>query len=303
MPQLSKGDTFADQQQLTATRLNQLVDSATLLVGAISEQTAITANSLESTDTTIVNDSGTLKKATIGDIVGSGVPVITTSVTSTANNDITLTANDGTSVTGSTYISTDGITVTVTTLAAHGLSVNNVITISSAGTGYNGSFRVSAVTTNTFQYVLATAATATPSATACTYIRKATVINTGNNVVTGNVFVNNEIQAPTIKSTTSAEFNLSTTKTNNVTTASRSSNVTALRLVAFPLLATNGRLLQPFLALLRQIRKCGLSRSIFLSLTTLCTPLGLDLFRRIQVQYLRCSTRTYRRSLTTSRLR
>ena len=58
MAQLSKGDTFADGQQLTATRLNQLVDSSQILVGAITEQTAITAGTLEATDTTIVSDAG-----------------------------------------------------------------------------------------------------------------------------------------------------------------------------------------------------------------------------------------------------
>lgn len=225
MPQISKGDTFADQQQLTATRLNQLVDSATLLVGAISEQTPITANTLTSSDTTIVNNSGSLKKATVGDFFGSGIPLVSPSLTSTANNDITVTPNDGTAVTGSTYISIDGLTVTVTTLVAHGLAVNNTVLIANAGTGYNGTFRINAVSTNTFEYILTTAATATPSATACTYTRKASVLVSGNEVVTGNIFANGEIQSPTIKSTTSADFNLSTTKTSNVTTAMQFSGV------------------------------------------------------------------------------
>jgi len=234
MAQLSKGDTFADTQQLTATRLNQLVDSATLLVGAITEQTAITANTLETTDATIVSDAGVLKKATIGDFFGSGIPLVSATLTSTANNDITITPNDGVVVTGSTYISTDGLTVTVTTLVAHGLLVNNVILISAAGSGYNGTFRISAVTSLTFQYVmpLLTAATLTPTATACNYTRKASSLIAGNEVVNGTQFVTGAIESPTIKSTTSAEFNLSTAKTSNVTTAMQFSGVPVMALAS-----------------------------------------------------------------------
>lgn len=224
MPQISKGDTFADTQQLTATRLNQLVDSATILVGAISEQTAITANTLEATDTTIVNDGGVLRKATIGDFFGSGMPIVSKTINSTATNDVTITPFDGTIVAGSTYVCTNGLNVTVTTLAAHGLAVNNTVLISAAGTGYNGTFRVTAVTTLTFQFVLFTAATATPTATACNYTRKATVIENGNDVVSGNQFVNGTIRTPNLEVETS-NINTSTSKTNNVTTAMQYSGV------------------------------------------------------------------------------
>ena len=234
MAQLSKGDTFADTQQLTATRLNQLVDSATLLVGAITDQTAITANTLEATDTTIVSDAGVLKKATVGDFFGSGLPLVSATLTSTANKDITFTPNDGVIVAGSTYISSDGLTVTVTTLVAHGLLVNNVVLISAAGSGYNGTFRITAVTSLTFQYVmpLLTAATATPTATACNYTRKASSLIAGNEVVNGNQFVTGAIESPTIKSTTTAEFNLSTAKTSNVTTAMQFSGVPVMGLAS-----------------------------------------------------------------------
>ena len=234
MAQLSKGDTFADTQQLTATRLNQLVDSATLLVGAITDQTAITANTLEASDATIVSDAGVLKKATVGDFFGSGIPLVSATLTSTANKDITITPNDGVIVAGSTYVSSDGLTVTVTTLVAHGLLVNNVVLISAAGTGYNGTFRITAVTSLTFQYVmpLLTAATVTPTATACNYTRKASSLIAGNGVVNGSQFVTGAIESPTIKSTTEAEFNLSTAKTSNVTTAMQFSGVPVMGLAS-----------------------------------------------------------------------
>lgn len=95
MAQISKGDTFVDGQQVTGARLNQLVDASTLLVGAITDQPSITANTLEATDSTIVNDAGTLKEATIGDILNSNLPISTSSITGGAGVDITVTPAAG----------------------------------------------------------------------------------------------------------------------------------------------------------------------------------------------------------------
>lgn len=95
MTQILKGETFSNGEQVTGARLNQLVDSSVILVGAISEQTSITANTLEATDSTIVNDSGTLKKATIGDILNSNLPISTSSVTGGAGVDLTITPAAG----------------------------------------------------------------------------------------------------------------------------------------------------------------------------------------------------------------
>lgn len=225
MPQISKGDTFANSQQLTATRLNQLVDAAQILVGAISEQPSITANTLEATDTTLINDGGVLKKASVQDFLNSGLPVTTPTINSSANNDITLTPNDGVSVLGSNYVSADGLTVTVTTLSAHGLLVNNVVQISGAGVGYNGTFKITAVTSLTFQYVLYTAATPTASPTACTYTRKATLVLNGNEVVSENLFVNDKVDTNRLEVDGDALINSSTTRTANVTTQMQYSGV------------------------------------------------------------------------------
>ena len=95
MAQISKGDTFVDGQQVTGARLNQLVDASTLLVGAITDQPSITANTLEATDSTIVNDAGVLKEATIGDILNSNLPISTSSITGGAGVDITVTPAAG----------------------------------------------------------------------------------------------------------------------------------------------------------------------------------------------------------------
>lgn len=95
MAQISKGDTFTDGQQVTGARLNQLVDSSTLLVGAITDQPSITANTLEATDSTIVNDAGVLKEATIGDILNSNLPITTSSINGVTGADIAVTPAAG----------------------------------------------------------------------------------------------------------------------------------------------------------------------------------------------------------------
>lgn len=88
MAQISKGDTFTNGEQVTGSRLNQLVDASQLLVGAITDQPSITANTLQSTDSTIVNDAGVLKEATIGDFLNSNLPITTSSITGGAGVDI-----------------------------------------------------------------------------------------------------------------------------------------------------------------------------------------------------------------------
>jgi hypothetical protein len=225
MPQILKGDTFANSQQLTAARLNQLVDSAQILVGAITEQPVMTPNTLTATDSTIINDGGTLKQITVNDILNSGLPVTTPTVTATANNDVIVTPLDGVFVAGSNYTSVDGLTVVVTTLSPHGLSVNNVVLISGAGTGYNGTFIITNVTSTTFTYVMYTAATPTASPTACTYVRKATEIVNGHIVASGSVFAKDNVDTNNLQVDGQADINTSTTKTANVTSAMQYSGV------------------------------------------------------------------------------
>lgn len=189
MAQFLKGDTFADGQQLTATRLNQLVDSATLIAGAITDQTNITANTVASGDSILLYDlsATALREANVSDVLGSNVPVTTSVVTAGANNDILITPNDATIVVGIPYVSANGLTVVATTPTAHGLTVGQVVLISAASSGYNGTFKLTAVTSTTFTYVQTTAATA--GSGSFSYIRKGTVKNTGNQTISGNLYV------------------------------------------------------------------------------------------------------------------
>lgn len=128
MAQISKGDTFVDGEQVTGTRLNQLVDSAQLLVGAITDQPSITANTLEATDSTIVNDSGTLKEATIGDILNSNLPITTSSITGGAGADIVVTPAAGQKVDIAGNAEVDDLTVT------DDLSVGGDLTVTGSST-------------------------------------------------------------------------------------------------------------------------------------------------------------------------
>lgn len=112
MAQISKGDTFTDGQQVTGARLNQLVDSSVLLVGAITDQPNLTANTLQSTDSTIVNDAGTLKEATIGDFLNSNLPISTSAITGGTGVDLVLTPAAGQKVDVAGNIEVDDIAVT-----------------------------------------------------------------------------------------------------------------------------------------------------------------------------------------------
>ena len=160
MAQISKGDTFVDGQQVTGARLNQLVDSSTLLVGAIADQTAITANTLEATDGLLVNDAGTLKKATVGDVLNSNLPITTSSVTGGSGVDITVTpaagqkfdvngafeANSSNIIGNQTIGGNQTITGDLTVTGNFGGNINTTGNITSSGTAnFTGTLQVNGV--------------------------------------------------------------------------------------------------------------------------------------------------------------
>ena len=194
MPQISKGTSFADGQQLTALRLNQLVDSATLQVDAITAQPPITANTLEATDSTIVNDGGVLKEATIGDFLNSGLDAtfddatVETAVCSVingkTNKDINLTPNDGVLVTGKAFASVDGITAVVTSVA-HGLENNTCLDISASNAVYSGQYFITVISVDSFSYVISQTTPVAASGT-LDYTKKGTVKAIGSESVSGN---------------------------------------------------------------------------------------------------------------------
>lgn len=192
MSQIQKGDTFIDGQTVNASRLNQLIDSAILNVDAITAQTARSPSAVDTSDEFIISASGALRKTTAGAIIGSGLPVIASSITAKSLEDMTATPNDGSTVTGSTYVSADGITVSVSCPSAHGLSIGQFVVISGASSGYNGTFRLTAASGSSFSYVLDV--TATAGSGSLTYKKSGSIQTTGSINVGGSEYVGGNLK-------------------------------------------------------------------------------------------------------------
>ena len=193
MAQIQKGETFSNGQQVDGTRLNNLVDASVLLVGAIAEQTSITANTLEATDSTIVNDAGVIKKATIGDILNSNLNTtfnVSTAETNVAsaingktNKDINVTPNDGVAVTNKSFNSVDGITAVVTS-TAHGLENNMLLDVTASNAVYTGQHFITVLTVDTFSFVIRQTTPVSASGT-LSYTKKGSVKVVGNTSISG----------------------------------------------------------------------------------------------------------------------
>ena len=97
MPQLNKGDTFADGQQVTGVRLNNLIDGATLLSGAITDQTNITPNTVASSDSILLYDlsATALREANVSDVLGSNLAITTSAIIGGPGVDLVVTPAAG----------------------------------------------------------------------------------------------------------------------------------------------------------------------------------------------------------------
>lgn len=80
MPQISKGDTFTDGEQLTAARLNQLLDSAICTENLILDQPTVSAPVNEA-DYVLSLHGGVLSKIDLNAILNSGIAVSTSVIT------------------------------------------------------------------------------------------------------------------------------------------------------------------------------------------------------------------------------
>lgn len=199
MTQFSKGDTFVDGQQVTGSRLNQLVDSATLLAGAITDQPAI-SGAVASVDGILIHDDSTtsLRKTTVGEILGSSIPVVATTLTATTsvttpelkspvNGDIKVTPSNGVAVTGKTFASVDGAIVIVNSVA-HGLIVGQVISVTASNADYSGNYIIGEIIgVDEFSYIRPVAAT--PASGTCSYTKLGAERVAGQEVVEQNLYV------------------------------------------------------------------------------------------------------------------
>lgn len=190
MTQITKGDTFADGQQVTGARLNQLIDSATILPTVITDQTAVltgTSANTASTDLLLIYNQATsaLRKATISDVVNTGVSITTPTINSA--NDTGINPTQSSLKTGASYVgTTTGATVTY---VAHGLSVGqSVIVTSAVNSAYNGTYRVlTTPTADTFTYNIDTVTSAGNGT--LSWRRSPSLKIAGNEQVTGNMYV------------------------------------------------------------------------------------------------------------------
>lgn len=97
MAQIQSPETYADGQQVTASRLNNQTNGAVLLPGAVTDQTALAAGTVASGDQVILHDASAtaLRKATAGDLLGSGLPITTGVITGSAGADLIVTPAAG----------------------------------------------------------------------------------------------------------------------------------------------------------------------------------------------------------------
>ena len=152
--QISKGTLYGstgDAAQVTHTNLNAHVDNASLLIGAVTEQTSTSVTA--DTDTIIIAKSGALalNSQTKADFTKS---LTTQTIDAGSYYDVTVNTYDSPVITGKNYTSANGITNTVTSVA-HGLTQGELVLISAAtDSKYNGVFRLTSVTADNFIYTM-----------------------------------------------------------------------------------------------------------------------------------------------------
>lgn len=172
--QFQSPENYAAGQQLTAARLNNMVNNAVPLPGLIGDRTALTASTLASDDKFLILDTSAsaLRTANASDILSSGLPITTPGI-SYSGQDIQVNVSDSSSITTASFLSSDGITVTVTA-TAHGFSPGgtNLIEVTGAPSTYNGIFVFNYVDANTFTYTTFFTGTPVTSPTVITVKRK-----------------------------------------------------------------------------------------------------------------------------------
>lgn len=190
--QIYSGESFANGQQVDATRLNNHVAHATLLAGAITEQADI-GDPVEQVDKLLIfdNSTNTLKRINVSALTGaipaSNITTLTSSVINgQTNKDITITPNDGVIVTGKSFSSSNGLLVAVSS-TAHGLITGQLVSVVASNTSYSGLFQITIVDNDVFTYSFTPAVT--PASGTCNYQAKGILRITGNSVVTGNSIV------------------------------------------------------------------------------------------------------------------
>lgn len=194
MAQIQSPENYIDGQQVTATRLNNQTNGAILLPGAITDQTSLPSNTVASNDQVLLHDisSSSLRSATAGDLLGSGLPVSTTLITADTvvtsdidgktSKSVFITPNAGVLVSGAVFSSGNGVDVTVTQ-TNHGLLTGQILDFTASNSAYNGKFAITVLNTTAFTYKLTTSTTGASGT--INYTPASTTVNNGNVYVEG----------------------------------------------------------------------------------------------------------------------
>jgi hypothetical protein len=132
MAQIQAPYTFATGDQVTAANLNAHTNSAILLPGSITDQPNITANTVAAGDSVALYDLSdlTLKEATVGDLLNSGINITTGSIAGVtgANLVITPAATFALSVAGN-LSTTANFAVTGTSTLTGNVTASGTLTV------------------------------------------------------------------------------------------------------------------------------------------------------------------------------
>lgn len=192
MTQISKGDTFVDGQQVTGARLNQLVDSSVLLVGAITAQPALTPNTVANIDQILIHDFSTssLRKTSINDVLNSGLNTtfgsVSTSMLTSASSTISFQTGKDVDINGALEVNSincigalsvnTNLAVTGTTTLTGNATANGSFT-SNGTANFTGAFQIN----GSVGYVLYEIATLTlPAPVSINAITNSNVATTAN---------------------------------------------------------------------------------------------------------------------------
>jgi hypothetical protein len=225
MPQLSKGVTYAPNNQVTSTNLNNLVDQGKLDSGAIGEQTVMPVNVLVGADEMLVRDvsanastiGGQLRRLTITNFLASNLPATHTATTtetlnSKSDQDVRVVGSTGTAVPNISFNSTGTVVTCVS--PTHNLVSGMVLSVTSTSAGISGLQEISVSDASTFTFNLREAGTATSGT--LTYTRQPNA-NFGTNVrVANSAFVDGEV---VVEGATTLKGNMISTGTANFTGA------------------------------------------------------------------------------------
>lgn len=157
--QIYAGDTFADGQQVDATRLNNHVGKAILRVGCVTEQPE--NNGIVGTDVIPFADvsANTLNKIKVQDLFLANLPTKVSTLqteninaTTGANGKLTINTTSKMFNPGGTFYASGNL-ITVT-LDNHEINVGDVVTLVTSTSSFDGDYTVITKTTNTFVCIL-----------------------------------------------------------------------------------------------------------------------------------------------------